>query len=111
MGRIKTLLGLVIVAGIIIYCVMFVPVYFNNYQFQDEVVSLAKFGGDRSELSLRADIMKKAVEHSIPIMENDVVISRANGVTSVEIEYDVTIDLQVKQYVLHFSVLAPPHSP
>jgi len=107
MGRLKALIGLLVLTACIVYGVQVAPLFFNNYQFQDDVNQLVKFAGDKSDDALRNEIMKKATEHSIPITLNDIQISKVNGTLSVSIEYDVTADLQVKQNTYHFSVNVP----
>jgi hypothetical protein len=108
MGRLKALIGLVVLGIGLAFMWLVVPLYFNNYQFQDDVNALVKFAGDKSEDAVRNEVMKKATEHSIPITLNDIQVSRVNGALNVNIEYDVTVDFQVRQNTYHFVVTSSP---
>ena len=105
--NIKALLGLALVVGAGYLGFMFMPPYFSNFQFNDDVQSIAKFAAvnTRSEDDLRADVMKKAREYDLPIKPEQLKISRNERAVNISVDYVVVVELiGDKQVPLNFHV-------
>lgn len=106
MARIKTLLGLLVFATVIYMGWMLLPVYMANYQFQDEIVTIAKFSGTgfKTEDDVHNEVMKKAKDLDVPVKPDEVKVTRNGAAVDISADYTVVIDLiNGKQVTLHFT--------
>jgi hypothetical protein len=106
MGRIKTLLGLLVFVTVIYMGWMLLPVYMANYQFQDAIVTLGKFSGSgfKNEDEIREEVMKKAKELDVPVKSDEVKVTRNGNSVEISADYTVVINLiNGKQINLHFT--------
>jgi hypothetical protein len=108
MARLKALFGLAMVVAGAYLAFMLLPPYFANYQFQDDVSSIAKFASvstNRSDDDILAEVMKKVKEHDLPIRPEQVKISHSERQVNIVVDYDVVLDLVGgRQQVLSFHV-------
>jgi hypothetical protein len=105
--NIKALLGLALVVGAGYLAFMFMPPYFANFQFTDDVQSIAKFAAvnTRSEDDLRAEVMKKAREYELPIKPEQLKVNRTDRAVNISVDYVVVVNLVGdKQVPLNFHV-------
>jgi hypothetical protein len=106
MARIKTLLGLLVFVTAAYMGWMLLPVYMANYQFQDAIVTSAKFSGTgfKSEDDIHEEVMKKAKELDVPVKPDEVKVTRNGNSVDISADYTVIIDLiNGKQLTLHFT--------
>jgi hypothetical protein len=111
MGRIKTLLGLLIFGGAVYMGWMVIPVYMSNYQLEDSMATIAKFSGtgDRNEDQIRAEVMKEAKKYDVPITPEMVKVVRAGSQVDISANYTVVLDLiGGKQLTLTFAPSSKP---
>ena len=110
MGRLKALIGILIVGGGVYLGAMVLPVYFASYQFKDEVVTASKFASidpNKSEDSIRDEVYKKAQSHEIPLKPEEIKVTRNGRDVTIEAGYTVTIELVGgKQWVATFPISA-----
>jgi hypothetical protein len=106
LGRIKAFLGLAIfVAGVYLGW-MVIPVYMSNYQLEDSMKTIAKFSsiGNRTDESIRDEVMKEAKKYDVPITPEMVNIVRGDSRIDISAKYTVVLDLVGgKQLTLNFA--------
>ena len=106
MGRIKALLGLAVALTVVYAGYLLLPVYFENYQFQDEVSNMAKFAAynNQDEEQIHNDVMKKALDIGVPMRPENVHVTREGDTIRIDTNYDVVINLPTGRTVtLSFS--------
>jgi hypothetical protein len=117
MGTIKLVIGIfVIVAGIYLGAEL-VPVYYENYQFQDDVKTEATLETytSKPEADIRDAIYKKAVGHDIPLTKEQIKVQRhgtqGTGSLTISAPYIVHLDLPGYPVDLHFDASTENKSP
>ncbi len=108
------IITLLIVGSMVFAGIKVVPVYVDNYQFQDAIESESRFAltgyPKKSTDDIRDDVWKKAQELSIPAQRQDIQVNVANGSVSISLDYSVPVDLAVYQLMLQFHPHADNHS-
>jgi hypothetical protein len=105
MGKVKGLIGLlVIVAGFYVAWNM-VPPYFNNYQLQDGLDDIAR---KSSYIAATDDDIKKAViakaeTADIKLKEDQIVVSRVRDILGITVKYRVHVEMLVHPVDLDFT--------
>ena len=105
--KLKALMGLALVFGAGYLAFMFMPPYFSNFQFTDDVQTIAKFAAvnSRTEDDLRAEVMKKARDYDLPIKPEQLKVSRGERAVNISVDYVVVVNLiGDKQVPLNFHV-------
>jgi hypothetical protein len=105
MPRLKALFGIFLVVAFIFLCIKLLPPYVQNYQFQQEIQSIARNTqfGYATEQSVREEVRKKIVDLGIPIdLEKMVITKDPSGVT-IAGRYTVHVDLPLRPADLTFS--------
>lgn len=110
MGTVKALVGfLAIVAAV--YCgFQIIPVYVNNYSFQDDLKNIAMVGGanpHETDQQLQDEVIKKANEHQITLTPDQVTVQHIGtpGLPAVYVgaDYSVPVSLPGYSMTLHFT--------
>jgi YbbR domain-containing protein len=113
-SKLNTLITLAIVGALAFIAVKIVPVYVNNYQFQDSIESESRFAlssyPKKSVDDIRDDVFKKVQELGIPAREEDIQVTVNNTDVDIGLDYSVPIDLAVYQFTLQFHPHADNHS-
>jgi hypothetical protein len=96
--------------GIVAFCALkIVPVYVENYQFQDyldhAVVDATVRQPQPKPENLQAEIYSKAESLGIPVEHQDIKVSVGRTVT-IQVWYEVNVDLKIYTLPLHFSLSA-----
>lgn len=103
MGKIKGLLGLIIMVVIIYALWNLIPVYLAKFQFQDELTNIAKFSQGHTDDQIHDDVMKKAKDIGIPVQPDNVHVSHDSGQVTINADYEVVITPPIgKPWVLDF---------
>jgi hypothetical protein len=95
----KMFLGLAVMAAMVIVGVKVVPVYFNNYEFEDAIKNeaLQATYSSRTEEDIRDGVIKRAKDYDIALTAKEVKVSRTgqygNGSLSIDVNYSVDINL------------------
>ncbi len=93
------MLGVAVVVAMIVVGVKVIPVYFNNFQFEDAIKNeaLQSTYSSRSVDDIRDVVIKKAHDCDIPLTAKEVHVSRTgingNGSLLIEVNYTATIEL------------------
>jgi hypothetical protein len=107
---IKRLIELLFVAALGYALIHAVPVYWNNYKFEDALEEMATFSVQKTEDELRDRVMKLASENDIPLDTDDVVVHQSDDATEIlapyseKVEvlprfvYTASFDVKVKQW-------------
>jgi hypothetical protein len=117
MGTIKLGFGIfVIVAGIYLGAEM-IPVYYDNYQFQDVVKTEATLETytSKPEDAIRDSLFKKAQSLDIPLTKDQIKVQRhgtmGTGSLTISAPYTVHLDLPGYPVDLHFDASTDNKSP
>ena len=117
MGTIKLVFGIfVIVAGVYLGAEL-VPVYYENYQFKDDVNTEATLETytAKPEDAIRDAIYKKAQGLDIPVTKEQIKVQRhgtmGTGSLTISAPYTVHLDLPGYPVDLHFDVTSENKSP
>jgi len=108
MGTLRAFLGIFVIVAAFYVLFKLVPPYLNNYEFTDAVKDEATRDSysPKSEQDIRSAILKKAQEDSIPITEDQILVTRSglqyNGTVSVRAAYVVHVDFPGYPLDLHF---------
>jgi hypothetical protein len=113
-SRVSTLVTLLIVGSMIFTAVKLVPVYINNYQFQDSMQSEARFALSypvKNADDIRNDLWRKAQDLSIPLAtKDDIKVIEDQKDVTIAVDYSVPVDLKVYQFTLRFHPHADNHT-
>ncbi len=106
-GRItfKAILSLAFLAAVIYAGFKTIPVYVNDYQLQDYLQNQTPFWLTQraSADAIRKNILAKAEDLGIPMVEENVTVEANQNRVSVSIDYRVPVDLKVYTLELHFT--------
>lgn len=104
MGKLKTLLILLILFGGIYVGWNMVPPYFYNKQFQDDLDEIARLDSysRRSDEDVRGTVIRKAAERGITLKEEQITIGRVAGGISISVHYRVHLDMILHPVDLDF---------
>jgi hypothetical protein len=113
-SRLNTLITIAILGALVFIAVKIVPVYVNNYEFQDSIESESRFAlagyPKKSVDDIRDDVFKKAQELGIPAKEEDIQVTVDTHDVDIALDYTVPINLAVYQFTLQFHPHADNHS-
>jgi hypothetical protein len=99
MPNMKMFLGLAVMAATVIVGVKVVPVYFNNYEFEDAIKNeaLQATYSSRTEEDIRDAVIKRGKDYDLALTAKEVKVSRTgqngNGSLMIEVNYAVDINL------------------
>jgi len=93
--------------GIVAFCALkIVPVYVDNFQFQDYLNKTAVDASVRQPQprpeDLQAEIFSRAESLGLPVERQDIKVSVGRTVT-IDVKYEVLVDLKIYTLPLHFT--------
>jgi hypothetical protein len=97
---------IVVLAAIVYLGSKFVPPYVSSNEFVDAMDYEAKEAGagNRDEAKIRQALLVKAKDLKLPVKDANIKVSRLTGQITIEVKYDVLVDLPFgKSYLWHFS--------
>lgn len=105
MKQLKSLFGLAVVVGGFYLAWVMIPVYYNNYSFQDEMDNQARMASysQQSDQEVAEILSKKAKELDIPLTPEMIHVKRSGANIEINAEYTVTIETPLKSFDLTFS--------
>lgn len=102
----KALLSLVFLGVVVFYAIRIVPVYVENYEFQDylnhAVVEASVHQPQKTSEALKSGIFAKAESLGLPVERQDIQVSVGQTV-KINVDYSVSIDLKLYTVSLHFT--------
>jgi hypothetical protein len=113
-SKFSLLVTLVILFAMGFAAVKVVPVYVENYQFQDSIEAESRFAltgyPKKGPDDVRADIYKKAKELGLPVKQEDIRVSMTNGSVEISVDYSYDFVLSVYQWTHDFHPHADNHT-
>lgn len=105
MKSIKLLFGFALIVGAFFAAFRIVPPYFYHYQFDDalENLTMAQTYREAGEEDVRNMVVRTARDNGVDLKPQQVAVSRSAGDLSINVAYDVNVDLAVTQLQLHFT--------
>lgn len=105
MGKIKGLIGLLVVAAGFYVAWNLIPPYFHNYQLQDDLDDLARRNSYtmNSEDDIKQLVIQKAQANDISLKENQVSVSRGGNGLSISVKYSIHVEMMVHPMDLDFT--------
>ena len=106
-GRItfKALLSLAFLAAVVYASFKILPVYVNDYEFNDYIQNQTPFwlAQRASADGIRKNILAKADDLGLPMAAENVTVEANQNRVMVNIDYHVPVDLKVYTLQLHFT--------
>lgn len=113
-SKLKLIMTLAIMGAMVFSAVKIVPAYFANYQLQDAVETESRFAltgyPRRSADDVRQEIYKKAQELGITTKPENIRVLMDNGSVDIGLDYSVSFDLIVYQWIKDFHIHADNHT-
>jgi hypothetical protein len=105
MPRIKALFGMFLVVAFIYLCIKMLPPYIQNYQFQQEIQSIARNTqfGYATEPAVREEVRKKIVDLGVPLDVDKMIITKDPSGVTIAGRYTVHIDIVLRPTDLTFT--------
>ena len=104
-GKLKSIVfALIIISGIYV-AYKLVPPYVNEYQLQDKMQELARFGivNRSSDEQIRENVFKAVQDLNLPIKREDIKVTITQATCKISLDYAVPVDLLFYSTELHFS--------
>ena len=105
MKHFKSLFGLAVIVGGFYMAFLLVPIYYNNYSFQDELDNQARqasYSNSVTEQDVQDLLAKKAKELEIPLSAEEIHVARAGNEITITTHYSVSVHTPIKDFVLNF---------
>ncbi|MGH9737788.1 MAG: hypothetical protein ACRD4X_04285 [Candidatus Acidiferrales bacterium] len=113
-SKLNLFFTLLILLSMAIGAVKIAPPYVDNYQFQDDINTEARYGlttyPKKSPDDIRREVWQDAQGLGIPASPQDIQLDDSNGALSIALDYSVPIDLYVYQFTLQFHPHADNHT-
>jgi hypothetical protein len=104
-GKLKAIVfTLIIILGIYV-AYKLVPPYVNEYQLQDKMEELARFGivNRYSDEQVRENVYKEVQDLNLPIKREDIKVTVTQATCRISVDYTVPVDMFFYSTELHFS--------
>jgi hypothetical protein len=98
--------GFVTIIGMALYLgVKIIPPMFHNYQFRDEVRTVARLStySNADDAAVLNDVLRRARACDVNLSYDDIDLKRTPAGVKIRIEYDVPVNIPVRPFVMHFS--------
>jgi hypothetical protein len=104
-GKLKAILFTVIFVTGIYVAFKLVPPYVSEYQLQDKIQELARFGivNRYSDEQVRDNVFKATQDLNLPIKREDIRVTVTQATCRISLDYTVPVDLMFYSTELHFS--------
>ncbi|OFV99470.1 MAG: hypothetical protein A3F68_09140 [Acidobacteria bacterium RIFCSPLOWO2_12_FULL_54_10] len=105
---VSAIISLLFVVVIIFAALRLLPPYINNFQFQNALDDLARTVtyNKISENDIRSAVISQASEIGIELDPSQVTVSRGSGTVNIAVQYEIPVDLLVREVVLEFDPAA-----
>ena len=106
MGKLKAIIGFLVVFGGIYVGWKLIPPYFHNYEFQDDLDEIARRNSytQKTDDDVRAVVIQQAGSLDIPLKEDQIAISRGGDGMGISVHYRIHVDMIVHPMDLDFTV-------
>jgi len=107
MGKVKGLLGLLVIVGSFYVAWNMIPPYFHNYQLQDDLDDIARRNSylNNDDDAIKKQVMQKAEEENITLKDDQITVSRSSGGggLAISVKYSKHIEMIVHPMDVDFS--------
>ncbi len=105
MGKLKGLIGIVIVVGAFYVAWNMIPPYFNNYQLQDALDDIARRHSytTATEDDIKKIVVSKAASDDIALKEDQIAVSRTANGLAISVHYRIHVDMIMHPVDLDFT--------
>lgn len=106
MGKLKAIIGFLVVFGGLYVGWKLIPPYFHNYEFQDDLDEIARRNSytQKTDDDVRAVVIQQAGSLDIPLKEDQIAISRNGDGMGISVHYRIHVDMIVHPMDLDFTV-------
>ena len=104
-GKLKAILFTVVLVAGIYAAFKLVPPYVTEYQLQDKIQEIARFGivNRYSEEQIRENVYKVVQDLNVPVKRDDIKVMISQATCRISLDYSVPVDLLLYSTELHFS--------
>jgi hypothetical protein len=104
-GKLKAIVVALLFIVAIYVAFKLVPPYMNEYQLQDKMQELARFGivNRYSDEQIRENVYKAVQDLNLPIKREDIKVTITQATCRISLEYSVPVDMMFYSTELHFS--------
>ena len=104
-GKLKAIVFTAVILVGIFLAFKLVPAYVSEYQLQDKMQELARFGivNRYSDEQVRDNVFKVAQDLDIPAKREDIKVTVTQSFVKISLDYTVPVDLLFYSTELHFS--------
>lgn len=104
MQRLRALLGILVVAAFFYLAWKILPPYFEEYQFQEEIQSIARNNmySPLDENGIRGQVKLKITEIGVPVDPESVIVIKSGSDLTIGANYTVHVDAAVVPFDLTF---------
>lgn len=107
-GRIKAMISVLFIAGVVFAGIKIIPVYVNNYELTDYIQQQNPFWLTQraSSDAVRDAILVKARDLNLPVRPEQVTVDASGARVTVSVDYTVPINLLVYTFNKRFQISA-----
>jgi hypothetical protein len=104
-GKLQTFIFIIIFVAAIYVAFKLVPPYISEYQLQDKMQELARFGivNRYSDEQVRENVFKAVQDLNLPVKRDDIKVTVTQATCRISLDYTVPVDLLFYSTELHFS--------
>jgi hypothetical protein len=94
--------GFAILAGLVLFGVLLIPIYWRNYQFEQALDAIALKGRGLPDDAVRSAVLESAARLNLPVRSKEVRLRRSGGGVQIEVMYVVPVEMSLYTVDLHF---------
>jgi hypothetical protein len=105
----KAIVAVLLFVALVFLAVKLVPPYINNYQFTEDIETIARlatYAQGRSEDDIRQDVLGKAKELDLPVRPEDVSVAKSTYGVNINVKYNVRVEVPGHVFNLNFNPVA-----
>ena len=105
MGKVKGLIGVLLVVGGFYVAWNVIPPYFHNYQLQDDLDDVARRHSytSASDDDIKKLVISKAQDDSVRLKEDQITVTRTASGLAISVRYRIHVDMILHPVDLDFA--------
>ena len=111
MKNFKTIFGVAVILSGFYMAFVLIPIYYNNYSFQDELDNQARMAvySQTTAEDIQEVLAKKAKELEIPLTAEKIHVVKSGADVSITTQYTVSVHTVFKDFDITFSPSSKNH--
>lgn len=105
-GNAGCLVGLIVLALAIFIAYKMIPVKVKAADLKQTITDEARMASSHNDSVIMRQILSRAHEQNLPVTEDNIKISRNAGEITVDVNYDVPIEMPGKTWMWHQHIVA-----